>query len=439
VKIAAQATPIKNIPQAWVILAVGFIVLFFGGGALSVFGLVLVPMTDELNWSRSSLSLVLTTFMIVSALAMPFVGRIVDRTDLRLILTVAVVLVGIGAGLMWRVSALWQVFLLYGIVFAIGNAGSSVPTVTVMVSRWWTTRRGMANSAAIAGMGLGQLVIIITLTFLLTTIGWRTAYAIIGAANLFIVVPVVLMFARSGPGKTGAAASALEPSEDGSSTVDETIGEPLGEPNKERPLVAANSVRDLFRSRHMWLLMGMFALCGFQDFFVLTHVVAFATDLGVSDLLAGNMLAFMGLTALAGVMLSGYLSDRYGPAVPSVLCFVIRTGIFVFILNSQSTPSIMVFALLYGSTFFITAPLGVIFAGQIFGSRYLGTVSGIVSMVHQVFGGLGALAGGLFFDAFGRYDGAFALVLGLALLAVVVSALLHRSRPASVLREQGSL
>jgi predicted MFS family arabinose efflux permease len=49
-------------------------------------------------------------------------------------------------------------------------------------------------------------------------------------------------------------------------------------------------------------------------------------------------------------------------------------------------------------------------------------------MVHQVFGGLGALAGGLFFDAFGRYDGAFALVLGLALLAVVVSALLHRSR-----------
>jgi sugar phosphate permease len=399
-------------------------VLFFGGGALSVFGLVLVPMTDELNWSRSSLSLVLTTFMIVSALAMPFVGRIVDRTDLRLILTTAVVLVGIGAGLMWRVNALWQVFLLYGIVFAIGNAGSSVPTVTVMVSRWWTTRRGMANSAAIAGMGLGQLVIIITITFLLSTIGWRTSYAIIGAANLFIVVPVVLMFARSGP----RGASALGPSEGGSSTVDQGIGEPLGEPNKETPLVAVNSVRDLFRSRHMWLLMSMFALCGFQDFFVLTHVVAFATDLGVSDLLAGNMLAFMGLTALIGVMLSGYLSDRYGPAVPSVLCFVIRTGIFVFILNSQATPSIMVFALLYGSTFFITAPLGVIFAGQIFGSRYLGTVSGIVSMVHQVFGGLGALAGGLFFDAFGRYDGAFALVLGLALLAVVVSALLHRSR-----------
>ncbi len=401
--------------------------LFFGGGALSIFGLVLTRMTEDLGRSRSSLSLVLNVFMVVSALAMPLIGRVIDRRDLRFILAGSVVLVAIGTGLMWSVNALWQIFLLYGVVFAIGNAGSSIPTVGVMVSRWWKKKRGLANSAAIAGMGLGQLAIIAALTFLLSTIGWRTSYAVIGAANLFIVVPVVLMFARSAP------------KED----VNEATDEPTGEPDqsareKESPLIVANSFADLFRSRHMWLLMAMFALCGFQDFFVLTHVVAFATDQGVSDLLAGNMLALMGLTALGGVLVSGYLSDRYGPAVPAVLCFVIRTGIFAFILNSQSTPSIMVFALLYGSTFFITAPLGVIFAGQIFGSRYLGTVSGIVSMVHQVSGGLGALAGGLFFDAFNRYDGAVALILGMALLAIVISALLHWSRP-GVLRSGASL
>jgi sugar phosphate permease len=391
-------------------------------------------MTEDLGRSRSSLSLVLNVFMIVSALTMPLVGRIIDRRDLRYILAGSVILVAIGTGFMWSVNALWQIFLLYGVVFAIGNAGSSIPTVGVMVSRWWKKKRGLANSAAIAGMGLGQLAIIAVLTFLLSSIGWRTSYAVIGAANLFIVVPVVLMFARSAP-KDAISSPDERP-------VDDAIGEPTGEPDKsepdkERPLVVANSFADLFRSRHMWLLMGMFALCGFQDFFVLTHVVAFATDQGVSDLLAGNMLALMGLTALIGVLISGYLSDRYGPAVPAVLCFVIRTGIFAFILSSQGTPSIMVFALLYGSTFFITAPLGVIFAGQIFGSRYLGTVSGIVSMVHQISGGLGALAGGLFFDAFNRYDGAFALILGMALLAIVISALLHKSRP-RVLPSQGS-
>lgn len=389
-------------------------------------------MTEDLDRSRSSLSLTLTTFMIVSALTMPFVGRIIDRKDLRLILAGSVVLVSIGTASMWGVNALWQVFLLYGIVFAVGTAGSSIPTVGVMVSRWWTARRGLANSAAIAGMGLGQLVIITTLTFLLSTIGWRTSYAVIGAANLFIVVPVVLMFARSRPGSgpEGLSPPGLTP--DGVAPGTEVSGDgpapsrPSAVP--DQPLVHAVTLADLFRSRHMWLLMGMYALCGFQDFFVLTHVVAFATDQGVGDLLAGNMLAFMGLTALIGVMASGYLSDRYGPAVPAVLCFIIRTGIFAFVLTSQSTPSILVFALLYGSTFFITAPLGVIFAGQIFGQRFLGTVSGIVSMVHQIAGGLGAVAGGLFFDAYGRYDGAFGLVLGMALAAIIFSALLHGSR-----------
>ena len=208
----------------------------------------------------------------------------------------------------------------------------------------------------------------------------------------------------------------------------------------ERPVAPVESLSGLARSRHMWLLIGMFAICGFQDFFVSTHVVAFAIDHNVSDLLAGNVLALMGLMALAGVMLSGYLSDLYGPAVPSVLCFLVRIAIFAFIMTSQTTPSIVAFALLYGSTFLITAPLAVIFAGQIFGRRHLGTVTGIVSMIHQVAGGVGAYVGARFFDHFGSYDRAFAVALGMALAATVLSALLHqRRRPPDGVREERTI
>ena len=384
-------------------------------------------MSEDLGWSRSSLSLALTTFMVVSALAMPFVGRIVDRWNLRLILAGSVTLVAIGTGLMWGVTAHWQVFVLYGVVFALGNAGSSIPTVSVMVTRWWSAARGVANSAAIAGMAVGQLVIIAVLASLLSSIGWRTSYAVLGAANLLIVVPLVLLFARSRPPDTSG---------DG----DEPRGTAVTDPaDAEQPVAPVGRLSDLARSRHMWLLIGMFSMCGFQDFFVSTHVVAFAIDHDVGDLLAGNVLALMGLMALAGVMLSGYLSDRFGPAVPSVLCFVVRTAIFAFIMINQTTPSIVAFALLYGSTFLITAPLAVIFAGQIFGRRYLGTVTGIVSMIHQVAGGVGAYVGARFFDHFGSYDGAFAVALGMALAATVLSALLHqRRRPSGGVRAGGT-
>ncbi len=409
----APPSPLKSIPPSWTVLATGFTVLFFGGGALFSFGLLLVPMTEDLGWSRSSLSLALTTFMVVSALAMPLVGRIVDRGDIRVVLAASVTLVAIGTGLMWGITAHWQVFVLYGIVFALGNAGSSIPTVSVMVSRWWSAGRGLANSAAIAGMSLGQLAIITVLASLLTSIGWRVSYAVLGAANLFIVVPLVLAFARSRPPTPPERRAA---------------GEAGPRTAPERPVVRAEGLSDLARSRYMWLLVGMFAICGFQDFFVSTHVVAFALDHDVGDLLAGNMLALMGLTALGGVMASGYLSDRYGPAVPSVICFLVRTAIFAFILASQTTPSIVAFALLYGSTFLITAPLVVIFAGQIFGQRHLGTVTGILSMVHQICGGVGAYVGASLFDHTGSYDRAFLVALGMALAAIVLSALLHRPR-----------
>ena len=68
---------------SWVILATGFSILFFSGGSRFAFGLMLKPMSEDLDVSRSTLSLAVTTFMVVSALALPFVGRLVDRWSLK--------------------------------------------------------------------------------------------------------------------------------------------------------------------------------------------------------------------------------------------------------------------------------------------------------------------------------------------------------------------
>ena len=69
-----------------IVLATGFVVLFFNSGSRYAFGLMLKPMTDDLGWSRSELSLALAAFMLVSALAMPFAGRLADRYSIRTVL-----------------------------------------------------------------------------------------------------------------------------------------------------------------------------------------------------------------------------------------------------------------------------------------------------------------------------------------------------------------
>ena len=377
-------------------------------------------MSEDTGWSRSSLSLAVTIFMIVSAVAMPFVGRIADRFDIRTILIIGTVIVALGTGLIWFFQDFWQLVILYGVVFAIGHAASSIPAISVMVSRWWPKSPGLANSAAIAGMGLGPFVIVLILTLLLF-IGWRNIYAIIGIVNILVVLPIVMLFAKSRPnGITDQASGDIERGESRDNIRDMI------------PIVNTGDVKGfklatvLGTSKHMWLLLFVFGICGFQDFFVNTHLVAFANDNEIGKALSGFILALMGLMGLPGVIICGYITDRFGPAIPTLICFLIRTVIFAIIIYYQNTSTIVVFSLFYGSTFLITAPLVAIYAKQVFGSKLMGLTGGIIIMVHQLLGGLGAVLGAMIFDSLGSYDLAFIVSLVTSILAILISLKLHQ-------------
>ena len=404
---------------SWVILASGFLVLFFGTGSRFAFGLVLKPMSEDLGWSRSTLTLGLTAFMLVSAVSLPVVGRLIDRYSLRLVMGVGAVLAALGIIFMGRIYEPWHLFLAYGLVYGIGIAAISNLPVGVLISRWFYRRRGAAVSAAISGGAVGQLVIIGVLSAFLASMGWRTAFTALGFVALAVMVPVVLTAVRSRPPPP---------------IVEPRLGETYAAGDKAasapaKPLLDEGlPLKTILRSRQFALLLTMYAICGFQDFFVATHLVAFAQDQGVGSVLAGNLLAWMGLMGLVGVLLSGVLSDALGAARPTLICFLLRIVIFGFIIYFQDTVAVAAFALVYGFTFLVTAPLTVVFAGAIFGQGRLGLVAGSISMVHQIFGGLGALTGALVFDAWGSYDRAFLLLLAISVVAVPVMLML-RERP----------
>ena len=401
----------RRLDYSWVILFTGFTALFFNGGSRSVLGLMLRPMTDDLGWSRTTLSLAITVFMVVQALSLPLVGQLVDRYNIRWIMGAGALVASAGLSLMGALSSPWQVFLTYGVVYALGSGATANSPVGVMISRWFSRRRGIANSATIAGTALGQLVIITLMAAFLGALGWRYSFALLGAVNFVAVAPVVLLLARSRPPDRAAVMS------------QGAEGDAIPPASGDSPPLAA-----ILGSRPLWLLVVVYAVCGFQDFFVATHVVAFALDRQLGTVLAGNLLAWMGLMGLLGVLTSGLLADAYGASKPTVLCFALRIGIFALVIYLQDTPAIIVFALLYGFTFLITAPLTVVFTTNIFGLVRLGTVSGLISMVHMIFGGLGAFVGAVIFDTYGSYDRAFLLMLGLSLVAALLT-LAVRERP----------
>ncbi len=403
----------RRFDYSWVILGAGFTILFFSGGSRFAFGLMLKPMSEDLEVSRSTLSLAVTMFMVVSAVAMPFVGRLVDRWSLRGTIAIGALISSAGLALMGQVQSSWQVFLVYGVFYALGNSGTSIAPVVVMVSQWFISRRGVATSTAVSGNAIGQLVIVAALAAALAAIGWRTSLTILAIANMAVLLPIILLLVRSGPPADPIAASAGD--------SNQSLPEPL-------------AFRQALTSRPFLLLIGIYSICGIQDFFVATHIVAFAQDQGVPDVLAGNLLAWMGVMGLLGVFFAGITADAFGAARPTVLCFVMRIGIFALIMLAQSTPAILAFGLLYGFTFLITAPLTVVFLGNIYGPHRLGTLTGTVSMIHQIAGGIGAVAGGWIYDLTGAYNVAFILMLALSLAATALTLVVREP----LFRKQGT-
>jgi predicted MFS family arabinose efflux permease len=393
----------KKISPA-LILATGFLVLFIGGGTRFAIGLTLKPMVEEFGWGRSEIGIAVAVYMLVSAAATFAAGRFADRAGPRLVLGGGALISGIGIGLMSIISAPWHAILLYGVVFAIGNGAASLVPVGLMVTRAFPRRTGVANAAVMSGMSVGQLVIIAGFAAVLLAVKWQAVYMWLGVANL-LLLPVVLLGL---PKASHAHARSQQPAS----------GMQLGE--------AA-------RTRQFWLLLGVYAICGFDDFFVTTHIVAFAQDRGVDAFLAGNLLALMGLTGLIGVVAGGALSDRTGPVWPTALAFAARVAVFGLIVVNQSTLSVAIFALVFGATFLVTAPLTVVFVSESFGKRHLGSLTGLVTMVHQICGGIGAYLGAAAFDATGRYDAAFWLMFVLSLIALVLTLMLRRPARAAAI------
>jgi predicted MFS family arabinose efflux permease len=384
--------------RAALALAACFLVLFVGGGARFAIGLTFRPMVDEFDWARGDLGLAVGAYMLVSAVATFVAGRLADRLSPRVLLIGGTIIGGIGIGLMSLVAQPWHALVLYGVVFAIGNGIASLVIVGVIVMRIYPGRAGLANAVAISGMSVGQLVMIAVLASLLAQIGWRSVFVWIGIAHLLLLPLLVALPGASGTQRAGAASLSL--------------GEAA-------------------RTPRFWLLLAIYAICGLDDFFVTTHVAAFAQDRGLGILAAGNLLAFMGLTGLAGVIASGLASDRLGPVWPTAAAFAARIVVFGWIAVDQSPVSIAVFALVFGATFLVTAPLTVVFVRESFGTKNLGALAGLITMVHQIFGGVGAYAGAAIFDATGAYDAAFVLMLGSAVIALGLTLALRRTRSAS--------
>ena len=190
-----------------IVIASFFIVLLSFGIYLS-FGVFFKPLLFEFGLDRATTSGVVSLNIIMQGLLGIVMGRITDRLGPRIVLTCCGLLTGIAYLLMSMVGAVWQLYLVYGLILGIGLSGMMVPLMST-VARWFVKNRSMMTGIMLTGVGTGMFIIPPIASRLISIYDWRTVYLIMGSIALIVMV-LSAQFLKRDPSKTKQIMKATE-------------------------------------------------------------------------------------------------------------------------------------------------------------------------------------------------------------------------------------
>ena len=163
----------------WRIVAAAFVVLFTAYGAQYCFGVFFAALLDEFRWSRAGLSGVFSLYAFGYCVAGFPAGRLTDRWGPRAVVSAGAVFLGGALAAMALVRHLWQPYLIYGVIAALGMGTAYVPCHSTVV-KWFARRRGLAIGVASTGASLGTFALPPLAQRAVTAAGWRAAYVVLG-------------------------------------------------------------------------------------------------------------------------------------------------------------------------------------------------------------------------------------------------------------------
>jgi MFS family permease len=391
------AAPHRPLAYAWVIVASCSVMVGVTYGLNYSFAVFFKPLAAYFSWDRETVSLVYSVAMVFRGAVSIGTGWLADRYGARTVMLFCGALMGAGFLLSSRVTTLWQLFLTYGVVEAIGLSGT-FGIVTAAVSRWFRARRGLALGIVASGSGVGTLLLVPAVERLVAAVDWSRAFVVVGiAAGVVMVAAAALLREPPALAATGVRA-----------------------PRRE---AEGATVKEALRDPRMLLIGLAFLFFFFGIQIVMVHLVAHATDAGIDPLVAATFISVIGAASIAGRLAIGVGADRIGLYKTLLFTRVFLVLAFVLLLFSRSVWSFYVFAAVFSIPYGGEIPQIPLAIGRFFGTKAMATLMGFVVFVVTVGGALGPWVAGTIFDATGSYDWAFiagalaaAVSLGMVLL-----------------------
>ncbi|MFN9727482.1 MFS transporter [Acidovorax sp.] len=377
------------------VLACGAAIVTLSMGIRHGFGLWLLPITQEMGWTRQSFALAIAIQNISWGLIGIFAGMVADRFGAFRVLIGGAVLYGLGLAGMALSPTPLLFALTAGVLIGAAQAGTTYAVIYGVLGRQIAPeRRSWAMGVAAAAGSFGQFLMVPVEGWLIAGLGWQQALL---ALSLMVLMIVPLAFGLREPGFKGSAPVQRE----------QTILQALGE---------------AFRYPSFNLLMAGYFVCGFQVVFIGVHMPSYLKDHGLSPQVASYALALIGLFNVVGTYVAGALGQRMPKRhILAFIYFARAVAISIFLVVPLSPLSVYVFSAVMGTLWLSTVPPTNATIAQIFGVQHLSMLGGFVFFSHQIGSFLGVWLGGYLYDATGSYDVVWYIAIALGVFAGLVN------------------
>lgn len=379
-------------------------------GVYYAFGVFFKPVINEFGWTRAMTSGAFSLASIINGFLGIAMGGLTDRFGPRTVMTLCGLLLGLGFFLMSQISAVWHLYLFYGILVGAGMSGSYIPLLST-VARWFLKRRGAMTGIVAAGTGVGALIVPPWASRLISIYGWRVSCAILGGLVLSVVV-LSAQFIKGDPTQAGQVA----------------YGANQVEQKRLNSGADGLSFKEAVYNSQFWVFFATGFCYGFSVFSIIVHIVPHAIELGIPAIHAANILAIVGGLGILGKVLLGRAGDMIGSRQTLILGFILMSAALIWLVPAK-TPWMLfsiagIFGFALGGCAVSHSPL----IAELFGLRSHGLIFGVFNVSVMSGSAIGPLLTGYIFDITNSYQLAFIVCAVISLIGIILTGFLKLRR-----------
>ncbi len=423
---AAPAAPRKpRIFYGWLIVGACFLANFAYTEQFSAaYGVFITHLEADMGWGRTALAGVKTMARLVEAMITPILGPRIDRFGARWFMVGGACVMALSFFLASVLTELWQLYLYFGLIGAVGGVCLGGFVTTVTIANWFVVKRARAVALSTMGISVGTMVLPLISSGMIDALGWRLTWFVFGFGVLALATPAGIVVRRRAE-DMGMHPDGIAPDAAGAATLD-----PEAERRREaaRKADVAWTRSQVLRTQVFWILVFSWGLAQFAMASTTLHMVPFFADLGYPLFVGALALSLRSAIGIPGNLMWGMLLDRIPVKIAASIGFLLTgSGLLCWAMPATGA-SLIAGIILFG----LGASGGQVALEVIwpdfFGRVSLGTVRGVAYPVSTFFAATGPLALGLIFDLTGSYRAGFAVMIVGCLAAAGLIQLAQRPR-----------